>query len=1693
MLTFAVSYSGYGQEKDQITSRNKDNIEVEMVFQIKPSKDMLQKAGDSQDAPAERVPQKHSKSISETSASTTFDNPKGGDVEITETLNEQKQSSFGRVTIEEFNKWIEQNDPKIVGGTAVPITAYPWQVLLSVGQYMCGGTIISENYILTAAHCTDGLTAGDVTVYAGSATAWSGTTRTVAEIKQHTGFNGTTMVNDMSLLRLSTPYDLSGSTMKAIPIITALHASTGYIDVGEIATVSGWGTTSSGGSTSNTLLAVSVPITTTSSYPAGDITADMLLAGQTGKDACQGDSGGPLVVVDPGSPVGYSLAGVVSWGIGCGDAGYPGVYARVPYFQAWLETNTGLTWPGPCTPGVPVANFSASATNVFAGTEITFSDISTGCSESLMWNFGSNAFPQTSTARSPKVIWVTSGTYSVSLTVTNSYGEDTETKTNYINVQSYPNPPASNPVTIGTGTTTSAVFPLGQNSQSATAAKYVRSSSIFTAAQIGGGGTILSLEWYANTARADARSVKIYLKHITATTQTSTTVDNIISDATLVFDGSKTFNAVGWHKIDITTPFTYNGTDNLMVITMSEHSLTNTNRSSDWRYTATTGNTHQQWNGNTAPTGNGTLNTNRPNIRITFAVPPVAPVADFGVPFFSDGFENYADFSLTFAPWTQVDVDGSGTYGIQNVTFPNSGYTGSFIIFNQSQTTPPAGGNWTARTGDKAAACFAAVTFPNDDWLITPQLSLGNSSSLSFWAKSVTDAYGLERLSVWVSTTDNQTSSFTKISADTYITVPITWTNYTYDLAAYNNQAIYIAIRCVSSDAFALLVDDFEVNSTGGSSGITVNEGESVTLYDKSTNNPIVWQWQVEDATPSQSYSQNPTVSYGYNTAGQKDVTLVAGNAGGTDAETKANYITVVGRPPVADFWAEGNLMEFGTYSPFIPAGGSVSYTDYSTIFPQSWSWSFEGGTPSTSTNRNPVIQYSTEGLYDVSLTVTNIHGNNTLPVEDYVVVGGTAVVSNELPSDSYSVWTTGTANSYITGHNEYGDKSFANFYNNQGTGEISSVYFAMYRALGTGKAARVTVWDGSTGVPGTVIGYKDVLVTDFTPYSGGIQFTQITFDSPIVVGGPFFVGFEINYDASHDFTTHSLVVIHTAERSENFAWDQWSTGEWSSMADDWGANISLMIYPEFTYTNATILTIAANPSYGGTVTNNTSGTLVTAYSPGASVSVTATPNTYYRFLGWTVNSNLVSSSLTFNYTMPSQSVALIANFEEICQVPGYEQYFTDMTALPVKWVSAGTPAWAVGTVTNGITGHGNYAYANYSGTAEQASAMFSECFDFRDYTDIQLSHFHRFYLATAGQGQAQVQYSIDGGNSWTTINTWTVTMAAGASWTSPIIPALAGQPYVMFRWLFYAASHATPTKVKTWSVDDIKVLGTLNVATPGDINDDGNINILDIVLLVNLINTEPPVNVNDWPAADFNEDGFINISDLTALISHIMTGVKDEHMDINTETPYIYLDEQGLISLTSDGTLTALQFGFTPANEEMALSLLLDTDHIISFNKATGKGVIYSMSNTPIPAGEIGIMQVEDVELNSLRWGSVIASNINHQSVEVNASTYAATSVSEISDDFKVLVFPNPNSGTFTTRIYLPFDSQVELQLLDVVGRIISQSPLSLRTQGEHVIEFNAAQRLSAGVYVLKVNAYDKHGKALTTKHEEKLLIINQ
>ncbi|HYH97699.1 trypsin-like serine protease [Hyalangium sp.] len=261
-------------------------------------------------------------------------------------------------------------EQEIVGGTSTTIAANPWQVSLqsSGGSHFCGGSVLNANWILTAQHCVNsggsiskpGRVAAGSTTISGSS---SGQIRQVAEVVVYPGYVDANVGKDVALLRLSTPLDLSGTNVKAIGIITAADVSAGLTNTGVVTRVTGWGTLSSGSSSlPNTLQTVDVNIISNSSaqssYPSETIGADQLAAAAPGKDSCQGDSGGPLTVVKGST---RALAGVVSWGYGCADSRYPGMYARVSSFETWIASKISGTPPPPGTTLLSQTSLSGSS------------------------------------------------------------------------------------------------------------------------------------------------------------------------------------------------------------------------------------------------------------------------------------------------------------------------------------------------------------------------------------------------------------------------------------------------------------------------------------------------------------------------------------------------------------------------------------------------------------------------------------------------------------------------------------------------------------------------------------------------------------------------------------------------------------------------------------------------------------------------------------------------------------------------------------------------------------------------------------------------------------------------------------------------------------------------------------------------------------------------------------------------------------------------------------------------------------------------------------------------------------------------------------------------------------------------------------------------------------------------------------
>uniref|UniRef100_G3NFX9 trypsin n=2 Tax=Gasterosteus aculeatus aculeatus TaxID=481459 RepID=G3NFX9_GASAC len=220
-------------------------------------------------------------------------------------------------------------DDKIVGGRECAPNSQPHQVSLNSGYHFCGGSLVHEDWVVSAAHCYK----SKMDIVLGDHNRWfmDGNEQIIpaARVIPHPNYESWLVNNDIMLIKLSRPATINQHVRPVALPTRCAHAGT-------TCTVSGWGVTMSSSADSNKLQCLEIPVLSEedcdSSYP-GMITEAMFCAGflEGGKDSCQGDSGGPVVCDG-------ELQGVVSWGFGCAEKNHPGVYAKTCIFTDWLQS-----------------------------------------------------------------------------------------------------------------------------------------------------------------------------------------------------------------------------------------------------------------------------------------------------------------------------------------------------------------------------------------------------------------------------------------------------------------------------------------------------------------------------------------------------------------------------------------------------------------------------------------------------------------------------------------------------------------------------------------------------------------------------------------------------------------------------------------------------------------------------------------------------------------------------------------------------------------------------------------------------------------------------------------------------------------------------------------------------------------------------------------------------------------------------------------------------------------------------------------------------------------------------------------------------------------------------------------------------------------------------------------------------------
>ncbi|XP_040858365.1 cationic trypsin-like isoform X2 [Ochotona curzoniae] len=223
----------------------------------------------------------------------------------------------------------DDDDDKIVGGYTCTAHSVPYQVSLNSGYHFCGGSLISSQWVVSAAHCYK----SSIQVRLGehNINANDGSEQYISSSKviKHPSYSSSTLNNDIMLIKLSKAATLNSK-------VATVALPTSCASAGTQCLVSGWGNTLSSGSNMPSLLqCLNAPVlsdsTCKSSYP-NQITSNMFCLGflEGGKDSCQGDSGGPVVCNG-------KLQGIVSWGYGCALKNKPGVYTKVCNYVSWIQ------------------------------------------------------------------------------------------------------------------------------------------------------------------------------------------------------------------------------------------------------------------------------------------------------------------------------------------------------------------------------------------------------------------------------------------------------------------------------------------------------------------------------------------------------------------------------------------------------------------------------------------------------------------------------------------------------------------------------------------------------------------------------------------------------------------------------------------------------------------------------------------------------------------------------------------------------------------------------------------------------------------------------------------------------------------------------------------------------------------------------------------------------------------------------------------------------------------------------------------------------------------------------------------------------------------------------------------------------------------------------------------------------------
>uniref|UniRef100_A0A8D2NDR8 Acrosin n=1 Tax=Zonotrichia albicollis TaxID=44394 RepID=A0A8D2NDR8_ZONAL len=240
----------------------------------------------------------------------------------------------------------ERGRTRVVGGKNAEVGAWPWLVSIqdpsvSGTGHLCGGSLISTRWVLTAAHCfAENISAMRLLIGVTQLTepGPEAQVRLIKRLLIHNEYDPADQSNDIALLEMSEPVQCNSH----IQLVCVPKAT---LNVAQLDTcyVAGWGATTARSQQSSDILQeakvhlINVQICNSSEWYQGDVHTHNLCAGypEGGIDTCQGDSGGPLMCKDKDADF-FWVVGITSWGRGCARAKRPGIYTSVRHFYDWI-------------------------------------------------------------------------------------------------------------------------------------------------------------------------------------------------------------------------------------------------------------------------------------------------------------------------------------------------------------------------------------------------------------------------------------------------------------------------------------------------------------------------------------------------------------------------------------------------------------------------------------------------------------------------------------------------------------------------------------------------------------------------------------------------------------------------------------------------------------------------------------------------------------------------------------------------------------------------------------------------------------------------------------------------------------------------------------------------------------------------------------------------------------------------------------------------------------------------------------------------------------------------------------------------------------------------------------------------------------------------------------------------------------